>query len=145
MNLVVIEQIGVVLEEADFDGGAGKKPLRRIVEQQRRGALQVFALGQAQPFEQASGAHAQGRRIQPTAFPGVTAKGREGRARKLFRRDSGQGRAVPVPPLLAQQEAVQRRALQRLGGAATAVEVFAPEADRVAVGMAPCRDKLTRA
>ena len=131
MNLVVIEQVDVVAEEADLHVRAREEDLRVGMEQQQRGPLQVRPLAQVQPVDEGRRRFCQQRGIDTPAPPGLLPKPVHRRPRQVLQARVGHRHAVPVQSLLAQQKPGQCRALQLLPGAAAAVVVLPLAADRV--------------
>jgi hypothetical protein len=135
IHLILIAQIGIVLEKTDLHIGPGKPAAGLGMKQQRRRAFAYTVGQQMQSLQQQRVRLVQCGLWQTLAAQGLLAKQVQCACIQRVRLQPGQRHGIPMQPLFLEQEVRQRRTFQFLFGTAAAVVILALVAHRAGVGI----------
>ena len=135
VHLVLVQDVGIVGEEAYLDPRSGEPALRGAVEEQDGGALEpAVVVHQVEPLKQLGAGQRGILRGDAAVAQGKCAEGAEALLVQIGEVHAVQGDILPAETRLAGQEGIERVPGEQLAGAAAAVVVPAVAADGAGCG-----------
>lgn len=105
---VVVGQIGLGAEEANFHKPTGYEFLGIGMEEEHGGTIQVSTLGELELFHESGARCAEIGRVEASALPGEVMKSLESGGRKVGGLYAGHRNTVPCAAMAAEEKAVER-------------------------------------